>query len=397
MRFFSGVNIAMIYSIFISQIFSVKRAYISVTNDLVTDQRVARVARLLAETGFKVCCIGRVIAGSMPVVSDFCRARRFWMLFRKGPLFYACYNVRLFFTLLLVSRPSLFIAIDLDTLPACYLASRIRRAKLIFDSHEFFTQVPELVHRKTVQSIWKWIEGTIVPRISFAVTVSYPIAEIYRRLYGTRFRVVRNTPPFRKAPERRVKEEGEKRIIIYQGALNVGRGLELMINTMELLEDTVFLIVGTGDIERELRDLVRKKGLEEKVVFKGRVPPDELLALTSGADLGISLEEDLGLSYRYSLPNKIFDYIQSRIPVLCSNLPEMARIVETYGIGVAARYREPERLAGNIRYMLEERKAGAWRDALEKAAGELNWEKESKEFLKVLGDCGVLVPQVRKE
>lgn len=163
-----------------------------------------------------------------------------------------------------------------------------------------------------------------------------------------------------------------------------------MIRTMEFLDNAVFIIAGTGDIEKELYQLVREKRLEAKVIFKGRIPPDELVSLTCGADLGISLEEDLGLNYRYSLPNKIFDYIQCRIPIVCSDLPEMARIVETYGIGIAARYREPERLARNIRYILKERGSGAWRDALDKAAGELNWEKESMEYLKVLEACGIL-------
>ena len=367
-----------------------KKAYITVTNDLVTDQRVKRVAGLLAEKGIMVTCIGRVSANSLPVRTDSYRIRRFRMVFRKGPLFYACFNVRLFLTLLVVQGPSLIIANDLDTLPACFLASRIRRVKLIYDSHELFTQVPELIHRKRVQAVWKWIEALIVPKLSYAITVSYPIAEIYRRLYGTRFKVVRNTPPFREALHRQERKNGDKYLIIYQGSLNVGRGLELMIRTMEFLDNAVFIIAGTGDIEKELYQLVREKRLEAKVIFKGRIPPDELVSLTCGADLGISLEEDLGLNYRYSLPNKIFDYIQCRIPIVCSDLPEMARIVETYGIGIAARYREPERLARNIRYILKERGSGAWRDALDKAAGELNWEKESMEYLKVLEACGIL-------
>ena len=118
--------------------------------------------------------------------------------------------------------------------------------------------------------------------------------------------------------------------------------------------------------------------------------PEELLTLTCQADLGISLEEDLGMSYRYSLPNKLFDYIQCRVPVLCSALPEMSRIVDTYGIGISTRERNPEKLASIIRYMLKERSGGAWREALQQAAPELCWEKESDIYLELLKDCGVL-------
>jgi glycosyltransferase involved in cell wall biosynthesis len=241
-----------------------------------------------------------------------------------------------------------------------------------------------------VQSIWKWIEHRIVPRLQHAVTVSYPIATIYRRLHGTRFRVVRNMPVRRARPEDELlNRTNEKAQIIYQGALNVGRGLELMIETMAYLEDAVFTIAGTGDIEADLKKKVTDLDLSDRVVFTGRLSPGELYPLTCGADLGISLEEDLGLNYRYALPNKIFDYIQCRVPVLCSALPEMSRIVETYGIGVVVHDRKPERLAGTIRFMLKERASGAWREALDRAAGELCWENESKEYIALLEESGV--------
>jgi len=364
-----------------------------VINDLATDQRVRRVANLFGENEMEVTCIGRKLRHSPGIQGVSFKVRRYRMLFTKGPLFYACFNVRLFFTLLFVRKPSLFIANDLDTLPASFTASRIRNVKLIYDSHELFTQVPELITRKRVQAIWKKIEGYFVPRLEHAVTVSYPIAEIYRRLYGTRFRVVRNVPV--KAEMERYKQaameaEPGKQLIIYQGSLNVGRGLELIIEAMQYVDDAVFIVAGTGDIDRELRRMVEKKNLVEKVHFKGRLLPDQLFPITKSCDLGISFEEDRGLNYRYALPNKLFDYIQCRVPVLCSALPEMARIIRTYGVGIATEERDPKKLAGIIRYMLEERSNGVWKDALDLAAGELCWENESKVYLDLLCQCGIL-------
>jgi len=314
------------------------------------------------------------------------------MLFTGGPLFYACYNFRLLLTLLLARKPALFISNDLDTLPATYIAARIRRIRLIYDSHELFTQVPELIQRKRTQAIWKRIEALFVPRVKYCLTVSYPIAEIYRRLYKTSFKVVRNVPEMKKVkrnPGIRKEYDG-KSIIIYQGALNVGRGLELMIQAMQFMNDAVFVVAGSGDIDAELRQLTEEKGLADRIFFKGRLLPGELEELTMSADLGISLEEDRGLNYRYALPNKLFDYIQCRIPVLCSALPEMSRIVETYGIGITTGEKNPKKLAGIMRYMLEERAAGAWKDALDKAAGELCWENESQVYLDLLAESGVL-------
>jgi glycosyltransferase involved in cell wall biosynthesis len=369
-----------------------KRVYISVINDLVTDQRVHRVVDLLTGQGLKVVCIGRKLRGSPQPEGGAFSHRRFRMLFKKGPLFYACFNIRLFVTLLFVRGPALFIANDLDTLPASFMAGRIRKVRLIYDSHELFTQVPELIQRKRVQAVWKWLEYRYVTRLDYAVTVSYSIGEIYRRLYKTRFRVVRNVPVQREpCPDVVLKEElGGKKMIIYQGSLNVGRGLELVIDTMQYLDSAVFVIVGTGDIEEELRTRVKRMGLEEKVIFKGRLSPARIIPITCAADLGVSLEEDRGLNYRYALPNKLFDYIQARVPVLCTSLPEMTRIVRTYGVGVATSERDPEKLAGLIRYILEERSQGAWREALDKAAGELCWEKESQVYLDLIRETGVL-------
>lgn len=358
-------------------------------NDLATDQRVGRVARLLSEEGFEVMCIGRKQRLSPDLQNVPYKLRRYRMLFTSGPLFYACFNLRLLTTLLFVKKPAVIISNDLDTLPANFMASRIRRVPLIYDSHELFTQVPELIHRKAVQSVWKWIERSMVPKLRHAITVNYSIATIYRRLYGTRFKVVRNVPEKLMFIPRE-KDPDEKQMIIYQGSLNVGRGLELMIEAMCFLPEVLFVLAGTGDIEEELKRLVVGNQLSDRVEFRGRLLPEELVKLTKQADLGISLEEDLGLNYRYSLPNKLFDYIQCRVPVLCSALPEMSRIVSSYGVGIACKERDPEKLAGRIRFMLKERAGGAWMEALDRAANDLCWENESLIYLDLLNECGVL-------
>jgi len=367
-----------------------KKVYISVINDLATDQRVHRVAALLQSEGLDVICIGRRLKESPDPKGISCRYRRYRMLFRKGPLFYACFNIRLFFDLLFSAKPALLIANDLDTLPAAFLAGRIRHVPLIYDSHELFTEVPELIERPLVRGIWKRIEKRIVPRLKHAVTVSRSIADHYQGLYGTRFRVVRNLPlrsvP-RPDPSVRDQYPGKK-IVIYQGALNVGRGLELAVASMQYLDDVILVLAGSGDIEQELRKLVRDTDLRERILFRGRLTPDVLFPITCAADVGISLEEDLGLSYRYALPNKIFDYIQAGVPVLCSALPEMSRIVEHYGVGVVTGERDPEKVATIIRNMCIDRGRDFWREALDRAAGELCWENESAGYLQLLGECG---------
>jgi glycosyltransferase involved in cell wall biosynthesis len=312
------------------------------------------------------------------------RTRRFKMYFTTGPLFYAFYNIRLFFYLLFLKRPALLVAVDLDTLPANYLVGRLRAIPLLYDSHEYFTEVPELVGRRRVQRVWERLEGWIVPKLKYAMAVSESIAEVYTEKYGTRFVTVRNlarayTPePY---PEFH-KHYTSKYKIIYQGALNMGRGIELMIDTMAQMDDTVLFIAGDGDVRVELERRVDRLKLKERVVFTGRLSPGELQRITPECDLGLSLEEDLGLNYRMALPNKLFDYIQAGIPVLCSDLPEMSAIVHAYRIGEVCISQEPHQLSNQLTGMLKDgdvRKQ--WKSNLEKAAEELCWEREEQKLL----------------
>ena len=120
------------------------------------------------------------------------RCVRMRLLFRRSALFYAEYNMRLLLKLLLM-RADAFYANDSDTLPACCWAARLRGKKLLFDAHELFPDVPELVGKPRVQRVWKWVERTCLPRVDAAFTVSQSVAEEYRRRYGVAMTVVTAT------------------------------------------------------------------------------------------------------------------------------------------------------------------------------------------------------------
>lgn len=358
---------------------AVNRIVISVINDLVTDQRVSRVAGTLSASGYDVFLVGRRLSRRLPMPASGYRYRRFRMIFTRGPLFYAFFNLRLFLFLLVSARPAMLLSNDLDTLPANFLASRIRRIPLLYDSHEYFTEVPELVGRPGVKRIWAFLERKMVPGLKAAMTVSGSIAREYESKYGVPFTVVRNLPYRRDVihdPEFHDRYPATHKII-YQGALNVGRGIELLISSMKWITDATLLIVGDGDIRDELRDQVTRMELGHKVIFPGRVPPGTLHRITCQCHLGVSLEEDLGLNYRMALPNKIFDYVQARIPVFCSDLPEMSALIREYKVGEVCRQREPESIAEQITSMLHNQSAIAeWNKNLEHAADILCWENE---------------------
>ena len=304
------------------------------------------------------------------------------MLFNRGPLFYLCYNTSLFFHLLF-HRYDILVANDLDTLPANFIISGLKRKILVYDSHEYFTEVPELVNRKTVKRVWEFIERLIVPHVKHAYTVCDSLAEIYSTKYGINMIAIRNLPYLSRDLNQVVKPElTREKIILYQGSVNIGRGLELVIKAMQYIDDAVFWIIGEGDITDNLRKLVLKSGLESRVVFFGRMLPENLKLYTLRAGVGISLEENMGLNYYYALPNKLFDYINSCVPVLVSDFPEMGQLVRKYNIGVTTLTTDPQKLAEILRKMLnDQEQIRRWKSNLKKAALELCWEKEESKLI----------------
>jgi glycosyltransferase involved in cell wall biosynthesis len=253
------------------------------------------------------------------------------------------------------------------------LVSKIQGKELIFDSHELFSEVPELQHRQFVKSVWLGMENYLMPKLKKVITVSDSIKSYYEKRYGILVTVVRNLPEPKAVKTNKFPFSTHgKKVLLYQGSVNMGRGLELMIQTMKHLEDYLLVIIGSGDIMEQLEQNVLQNNLENKVKFMGKVSPKELHKLTPNASIGLSLEEDLGLNYRYALPNKIFDYIQAEVPVIVSALPEMEKLVTSVQAGTILRQRSPEDLAKLIQNFSPE----MYTDALKKAKRELVWTKE---------------------
>jgi len=357
-----------------------QRIIISVTNDIVNDQRVKKVCSTL-QNNFEITLIGRKLKNSFPVNRPY-RVIRMQLLFNKGFLFYAEYNLRLFFKILFLKKDVL-LANDLDTLLPNYLISKILNKKLVYDSHELFTEVPELINRPKIRNVWLKIEEFIFPKLKNVYTVNDKISELYYKKYNTPVKVIKNVP-FRIIGNDKnalpFQFKGQK-IILYQGVINTGRGLELMISAMPLLDNFIFLIIGDGYLTSKIKKLVNEANLNHKVIFLGKIIPEKIIAITKQANLGISLEENLGLNYRYSLPNKIFDYVQSNIPVLASDLPIINLLFEEFKIGEILTSRSPENVAITVKEIVANKHI--YQEALKHAAKKYNWENESNKILKI--------------
>lgn len=321
-----------------------QRALVSVTNDLATDNRVHRTCTVLQDLGYEVLLIGRKLPGSLPLERPY-RTRRMRLLFTKGPLFYAEYNLRLFF-LLLFGRATVFFSNDLDTLLPNFLAARIRGKRLVYDTHEFFTEVPELVQRPRVRAVWLAIERWIFPKLQTVITVNQSIAGAYKERYGKQLHVVRNIPMPRELGTLPSRTEldlpADKHILVLQGSgINMDRGAEEAVLAMRELPDCLLLIIGGGDAWPVLQRMVKEHALEDRVRLLGKMPYERMMDYTRNADLGLTLDKDTNLNYRFSLPNKLFDYLRAGIPVLATDLPEVAAIVRGHACGVVIARPDP--------------------------------------------------------
>ena len=371
---------------------AMKCAIVSVTNDLATDNRVARTCAVLQDLGYDVLLVGRKLPGSLPLERPY-GTRRMRLLFNKGPLFYAEFNLRLFF-LLLFSRCTLLFSNDLDTLLANYQAARLRGKRLVYDTHEFYTEVPELVARPRVRSVWLAIERRIFPKLKHVITVNGSIANAYRERYGNEVQVVRNIPApseLPPAPKRAALDLPEgKQILVMQGAgINVQRGAEEAVLAMRELPDCLLLIIGGGDAWPVLERMVREHGLQDRVRLLGKMPYARMMDYTRNADLGLTLDKDTNLNYRFSLPNKLFDYLHAGIPVLATDLPEVAAIVRGHDCGVVLPAADPAAIAGAVRALFADpERYAALRGNAIFAARELDGGKEVAKLRSILEGLG---------
>lgn len=366
-----------------------KKIIVSVTNDLSTDQRVAKVCDFLYVNNYDVYLVGRQLKKSLPIDNRPYKIKRFRLFFTKGALFYANYNIRLFF-FLLFHRFDVLLSNDLDTLLANFLVFKLKRKKrLVYDSHELFTEVPELVSRPKIRAVWLKIERFIFPRLETIITVNKSIATIYKERYGKNLFVLRNVSPLWQPQKIASKSDldlpEDKKIIILQGSgINVDRGGEEAVKAMQYINNALFIIVGSGDVIPKLKKIVQQLYLEDKVHFIPRIPYQKMMNYTYHADIGLSLDKNTNPNYMYSLPNKIFDYIHTTTPIVCSDLIEIKRVVNTHNVGRIISKYSVQDIAKSINTILEdEQLLSELKENCRKAALLENWEKECKVLHKI--------------
>ncbi len=381
-----------------------RKVVMAVTNDVVTDRRVARHAAALAEAGCEVVLVGRDVwseeNGMQPVEGGLWKVERLWLSNRRGWRFYAEMNWKLA-RWVAKQRPDIVWANDSDTLPGCYVAARRTGARLVMDAHELFPEVPEIQSKPLVRWVWRTVEQLMMPRCDARLTVCQSIADYYRRKLGVDMTVVRNIASgegkdnfeirnskyeIQNSLDAALGQLSAFRVLLYQGAVNMGRGVDWAIDALEFLPDCCLVVAGGGDLLAEMKRYAAEKAWADRVLFLGRLAPYELERLTPMADVGLVMLEDRGLSYHYALPNRIGDFVAAGVPMVVSDLPEMSAVVRKFDIGevIAGEGRErheAELLAEAVRRVLERGKANYDFAA---ARADMDWDKEKQKLISIL-------------
>ncbi|MBC6698479.1 glycosyltransferase [Hymenobacter puniceus] len=361
------------------------RLIFTVTTDLNYDQRMQRICGSLAQAGYEVLLVGREWSTSRPLTPQPYQQHRLRCCYQRGKLFYLEFNLRLFWYLL-SQRAAAWCAIDLDTALPVWLRARLVGQPLVYDAHELFTEVPEVVARPSVQRLWRAVERFVVPRAALAYTVGPALARLFESRYGRPFEVIRNisrleTTPLPPAPV--AAPEGG--YILYQGALNAGRGLEQLLAAMPSVAGRL-VICGEGDLSAALRAQAAALGVTQsgQVEFRGFVLPDELREITRHATVGLNLLENRGLSYYYSLANKFFDYLHAGIPQVVTDFPEYRALNDQYDVAELVPDLQPATLAAALNRLLPGGEAIRYQQLAENcrlARPQLSWQREETRLL----------------
>ncbi len=386
-----------------------RRCLSIVLNTFTNDSRVLRESETLAKNGFKVTVFA-LHEDKLPLKEEhaFLSLRRSKLRTRgwskRKPVQLIKYVecvVRMVAAGVRV-WPTVVHANDWDALPIGYLIARLTGAKLIYDAHELWRDpgvrgdVPAAPLDLGVR-----LEGWLARRADGVMTVSESIAaDMAEKMRIVKPQVVRNLPLAKQSAvlpgsdeERPLRRElglsDRVPIVLYQGGVSVRKGVEILLEAFRWVNPpTVLVYLGYGPQVSSLKQRAKELEITDRVFFHPAVPPKALLNYTADATVGVIPTKGGSLNYQYCLPNKLFESLQAGLPVVVSDLPEMAAVVKRYGVGEVFPDGDAESLARTLNTVLgEPERLKLYTEAANLAAQELNWEREESKFLEVYKDA----------
>lgn len=282
-------------------------------------------------------------------------------------------------------RAAVVHAHDVNALPTAWLAAKLSGARVVYDAHEISTSREGY---NSFRGLVARVEGTLMPRVQGSITTTDARAKFFARAYGIpRPMVLQNRPRLTVSPaSQRIRQELQLQqpwpIVIYQGGLQQGRGLERLVCIAASVDNAYFVFIGGGRLMAPLTALSQELGLTERVHFIPTVSLADLPSYTASADIGVQPIENTCLNHFTTDSNKLFEYLIAGLPVVATDLPEIRRIVRAYDIGLLVRESDDQQLSDALNRLVGDpqlRQTLAANAA--NAAMQLNWEQQEEQLV----------------
>ena len=293
----------------------------------------------------------------------------------------------------LKENPDVFHGHDLDGLLCCFYPAFRKRKILIYDSHELWSDTYPFSNLRGIQWFLPILEKLLIWRVRQGITVNCSLARFLSKKYGKGFLALYNVAQANNLGKSRFdlrRKFPGKKIILHLGSADEGRGLEQMIEAMKFLPERFCLVfIGGGKTESQAKELVDKLNLKNRVRFFPAVLPKDITSTIAEADLALALTQNVSKSYFLSSPNKIFQYLSAKLPILGSNFPEFKKIIRQKNadsadkIGEVVDPAKPALIAKAMIKMTAAINQQKYRKNLQKLSKtKYNWDVESQKLIK---------------
>ena len=301
---------------------------------------------------------------------------------RLSILFYIKFFVSQLKSLIKI-KSDIYFAADFFSLPAVFFAAKIRQGKIFYDSREIYTELPFHENKPSAKKIIKIIEKYLIKRVNCVFTTgdldSKYLSEIYPFISTV---LLRNLP---------LKQSGiapvdyflkynlpeDSIVILYQGIVVKGRGFETYFKALKKMPDLYLIIIGGGEHLEFYKALVKEMNISDKVIFAGKILQEEIVNYTASAFAGLSIIDNISINNYYALPNKLFEYILSGLPVIVNDLPQMKKVIEEYKVGEVLNELNEDEIISTIKKWRENKSLyNSLKENCLMASQTLNWETE---------------------
>lgn len=271
---------------------------------------------------------------------------------------------------------------DLNTLPQAIFSAK--GAKIVYDSHEVQTD------RTGYGKGQGFFERYLLHFVDRTIVENDTRADYHKSLYGERPAVLHNYPfyqeqvPNARPLHQEIGINQAEPILLYQGGIQEGRGLERLIEAMPYVRRGTLLFIGDGKIKARLQQLAAESPERERIRFIDKVPLDQLPSYTAAATVGFQVLQNVCFNHYSASSNKLFEYMSALVPVVAADLPEIRRVVETEGVGLLVDVESPEAIAAAVNRILDEDELRQMmKEQTKQARQKYNWDKEKDNLLDV--------------